>query len=62
MQKVAKYLVKSFKLPQPRSLEGPIIPKPGPILPIDDADIAKDDIMSDPFIEMTNAHIANINI
>ena len=40
MQKVAKYLVKSFKLPQPRSLEGPIIPKPGPILPIDDADIA----------------------
>ena len=60
MQKVANNLVKVFN--EPQSIDGPIIPRPGPIFPIDDADIAKEEIISKPFIETINEHIANINI
>ena len=60
IQKVANSLLKVFN--EPQSLDGPITPKPGPIFPIDDADIAKEDIISNPFIEITNEHTANINI
>ena len=60
MQNVAKYLAESFS--ELQSLVGPITPRPGPIFPIDDADIAKEDTISNPFIEIINEHRANINI
>ena len=60
MQNIDKYLVGSFKVDQ--LLVGPIIPSPGPIFPIDEADIAKDETISIPFIETINAHKAKINI
>ena len=60
MQNVVNNLAKALK--ELQSLVGPIIPNPGPILPIDEADIDKDDIMSNPFIEINNAQIINIKI
>ena len=60
MQNVARYLVISFS--EAQLLVGPMMPSPGPIFPIDDAEIAKDEIISNPFIETTNAHNPKINI
>jgi len=60
MQNIEMYLVGSFNVAQ--LLVGPIIPRPGPIFPMDDAEIAKDEMTSKPFIETTNVHNAKINI
>ena len=60
MQNVARYLVGSFN--EAQLLVGPIIPRPGPIFPIDDAEIANDETRSNPFIETTSAHSPKINI
>ena len=60
MQKVANSLVKLFN--EPQSVDGPIAPKPGPMFPMDDADIASEEIISCPLIETTNEHKTNINI
>ena len=60
MQNVVNNLLKAFK--ELQSLDGPIAPNPGPTFPIDEADIDKDDIMSNPFIEINNEHTVNIKI
>ena len=60
IQNVVNNLLKVFK--ELQSLDGPIAPNPGPMFPIDEADIDKEDIISNPFIEIINEHRANINI
>ena len=60
MQNVDIYLVASLKDAQ--LLFGPITPNPGPILPIDDAEIAIDDIKSTPSNETAIAQILKINM
>ena len=60
MQNVVNNLAKASK--ELQSLVGPIVPSPGPILPIDEADIDKDDMKSNPFIEINNAQIINIKM
>ena len=60
MQNVVNNLLKAFK--ELQSLVGPIAPSPGPILPIDEADIDNDDVMSNPFIDINNVQATNIKI
>jgi len=54
------YFVVSLK--EAQLLVGPITPNPGPILPIDDAEIAIDDIKSTPSNETAIAQILKINM
>jgi len=60
IQNIERYLVGSFNDAQ--LLVGPIIPSPGPMFPIDDAEIAKDDTISKPLNDTTSAHNAKIKI
>ena len=60
MQNVDIYLVASLK--EAQLLFGPITPNPGPILPIDDAEIAIDDIKSTPSNETAIAQMLKINM
>ena len=60
MQNVVSNLLVAFN--ELQSPDGPIIPRPGPIFPIDEADIEIDDIISNPLMEINNAQTANIKI
>ena len=60
MQNVVNNLVKAIK--EPQSLDGPIVHSPGPIFPIDEADIDNDDIISNPFRDINNVQATNIKI
>ena len=60
MQNVDIYLVASLK--EAQLLLGPITPNPGPMLPIDDAEIAIDDIKSTPSKDTAIAHMLKINM
>ena len=60
MQNVVNNLVKAFK--ELQSLVGPIAPNPGPIFPIEAADIDNDDIISNPFRDINNVQATNIKI
>ena len=59
MQKLVNHLAKSVKCPQ--LSVGPILPKPGPILPSADADAVNEVVISSPVVDNTTDVNAKIS-